>query len=151
MKTSTTTTTSAGETNSKLKLSQGLAIGALVLSILYFGNGVQGPGRGFLPITPQTFILSNAVFLFGTTALSIVAFSISVRTKSVLVSALMTANGALVTIFGIISTRNLTLLFFPGPIIPFIFGVGLLAIGLTRSAITGVQLKRRTQTAATTG
>jgi hypothetical protein len=125
--------------SSQIELSQGLAMLALVFSAIYVW-GAPAIFAGFMPLLPVPVAqVTLIVLLLGATALSIASFILSSKKKSVLVLALLTANGVLVTLFGIIASRYLTILSFPGPIIPFTFGLGLLAIGLAKGAITASQ------------
>jgi len=122
---------------------------ALVFSAIYVW-GAPAIFRGFESILPvKVSQVTLIVLLLGTTALSIASFVVSTRKKSVLVSALLIANGVLITMFGVIASSHLTYLVFPGPIIPFVFGSGLLAFGLAKSAITRKQLGQAPPTGMT--
>lgn len=107
----------------KLKVGQGLAIAALALIIIYvFGEG----------IVPRQ---ETRAFIFATSGmiLSVLALAVAPRQKSILLSALLVVNGIILTIDGLIVTRNLTVVYFPGPAIGFVFAVIVLALGITKS------------------
>ncbi|AFU59993.1 hypothetical protein Ngar_c30770 [Candidatus Nitrososphaera gargensis Ga9.2] len=80
-------------------------------------------------------------FIFATSwlILSIAAFTVVVRQKSVLVSALLVISGLILTIDGLIVTRNLTVVYFLGPAIGFIFALIVLALGIAKSVITATK------------
>ncbi|HEX7033107.1 MAG TPA: hypothetical protein VF172_08920 [Nitrososphaera sp.] len=110
----------------KLKIGQGLAIAALALILIYvFGEGV----------VPRQ---ETRAFVFATSGimLSVAAFAVAPRQKSILLSALLVVNGMILTIDGIMVTRNLTVVYFPGPATGLIFAAIVLAIGIAKSVIT---------------
>jgi predicted membrane metal-binding protein len=89
---------------------------------------------------------SSEVLKWGlVTFVTVAAFVISIRHKSIPGSVLLLANGIVMTIYGVIVTNGLSLLYFPGPIIPFIVGLGLLGIAFAKSTLTGEQLSEQKQ------
>lgn len=109
-----------------LKVAQGLAVAALALILVYvFGEGIM----------PRQ---ETRAFIFATSGmiLSMAAFAVVPRQKSILLSVLLVVNGAILTIDGLIVTRNLTVVYFPGPAIGFVFALIVLALGIAKSAIT---------------
>lgn len=104
----------------------GLAIAALALILFYvFGEG----------IVPRQ---DTRAFIFATAGmvLSIAAFAVEPRQRSVLLSALLVVNGMILTVDGLIVTRNLTVVYFPGPAIGFVFALIVLALGIAKSVLT---------------
>jgi di/tricarboxylate transporter len=61
---------------------------------------------------------------------------------SILISILLIVTGTLMAIAGVVSTRGLTLIAFPGPIIFLFFGFWIIALGIVKSIIT----RRNTRT-----
>ncbi|MEW6604914.1 MAG: hypothetical protein AB1351_09555 [Thermoproteota archaeon] len=111
-----------------LKVAQGLAVAALALILVYvFGEGIM----------PRQ---ETRAFIFATSGmiLSMAAFAVVPRQKSILLSVLLVVNGAILTIDGLIVTRNLTVVYFPGPAIGFVFALIVLALGIAKSAITAM-------------
>lgn len=114
--------------NLRLRVAQGLAIVALALIFVYvFGEG----------IVPRQ---ETRAFVFATSGmiLSVAAFAVAPRQKSILLSALLVVNGIILTIYGLIVTRNLTVVYFPGPAIGFVFAVIVLVLGIAKSAMTAM-------------
>jgi hypothetical membrane protein len=110
----------------RIRTTQGLAIAGLALILVYvFSEGIV-PGQ-----ETRAFVFASSGLI-----LSIAAFAIAVRKKSVLVSFLLVISGIILTIDGLIVTRNLTVVYFPGPAIDFIFALIVLSLGITKSAIT---------------
>ena len=110
----------------RLKVAQGLAIAASALISFYvFGEG----------IVPRQ---ETRAFIFATSGLilSIAAFAVESRQKSILLSALLVVNGMILAIDGLIVTRNLTVIYLPGPAIGFIFALIVLALGIAKSVMT---------------
>lgn len=107
-------------------VAQGLAVVALALIIVYvFGEGIM----------PRQ---ETRAFIFATSGmiLSVAAFAVVPRQKSILLSALLVVNGVILTIDGLIVTRNLTVVYFPGPAIGFVFALIVLGLGIAKSTIT---------------
>lgn len=117
--------------NSKLVLAIGLAGAALVLAL------VDAIGGSSLPVDVAT---GGIVFGLSTISFSTCAFFISLRKRSLLVSALLVASGIVITIHGVIETRNLAVIYFPGPILGVMFGLWVLALGIAKSIKTGMAI-----------
>lgn len=117
--------------NSKLVLAKGLAGAALVLAL------VDAVWSSSLPVDVAT---GGIVFGLSTISFSTTAFFISLRQKSLLVSALLVASGIAITIQGVIETRNLAVIYFPGPILGVMFGLWVLALGIAKSIKTGMAI-----------
>ncbi len=115
--------------NSKLVIAIGLAGAALVLAL------VDAIWSSSLPVDVAT---GGIVFGLSTISFSTAAFFISLRKRSVLVSALLVASGIVITIHGVIETRNLSVIYFPGPILGVVFGLWVLALGVAKSIKTGM-------------
>jgi hypothetical protein len=79
------------------------------------------------------------VFGFGAVALATAAFFVSVKRESTLVSILLIITGTLMVIAGVVSTRGLTLIWFPGPIIFLLLGFWIIALGIVMNARTRYQ------------
>lgn len=115
--------------SSKLVIAKGLAGAALVLAL------VDAVWSSFLPVDVAT---GGIVFGLSTISFSTTAFFISLRKRSLLVSALLVASGIVITVHGVIETRNLAVIYFPGPILGVIFGLWVLALGIAKSIKTGM-------------
>jgi hypothetical protein len=89
----------------------------------------------FLPVDVAT---GGIVFGLSTISFSTAAFFISLRKRSLLVSALLVASGIVITAHGVIETRNLTIVYVPGPILGVIFGLWVLALGVAKGIKTSV-------------
>lgn len=118
-------------TNSKVVAAIALAGAAFVLAL------VDALAGGSLPLDVAT---GGIVFGLTTIAFSTTAFFISLKNKSVLVSALLVASGIVITLHGVTETRNLTIIYFPGPILGFLFGLWVIALGIVKSVRTGLAL-----------
>jgi hypothetical protein len=71
-----------------------------------------------------------------------VAFALSWKKPSLLMSATLVITAALMVIDGItIGTRYFTILVLPGPIIGFTYGLAILVLGIVKSIQTGGMLK----------
>ena len=103
-----------------------LAIAGLVIFSIYFIDEAAKNGGtvgGFLPVPSP---MARGL-----------AFELSWRKPSVLVSAMLTATGALMVDDGIsIGTRYLAILTLPGPVIGFVYGLVVLALGIVKSVMT---------------
>jgi hypothetical protein len=88
-----------------------------------------------LPVDVAT---GGIIFGLSTIAFSTTAFFISLRQRSLLVSALLTASGIVITIHGVIETRNLVVIYFPGPILGVMFRLCVLALGIAKSIKAGM-------------
>lgn len=117
--------------NSKLDLAKGLAGAALVLAL------VDAIWSSFLPVDVAT---GGIVFGLSTISFSTTAFFISLRQRSLVISALLVASGIVITIHGVIETRNLTVIYLPGPILGVMFGLWVLALGIAKSIKTGMAI-----------
>lgn len=110
----------------KLKVAQGLAIAALGLILIdVFAEGIVSSDE-----------TRGLIFATSGIMLSIAAFVVAPRQKSILLSALLIVNGTILAIDGMIGTRNLTVVYFPGPAMGFIFALIVLALGIAKSAMT---------------
>lgn len=114
--------------NSKLVLAKGFAGTALVIAL------VDAIWSSFLPIDVAT---AGIVFGLSTISFSTAAFFISLRQRSLVISALLVASGIVITIHGVIETRNLAVIYLPGPILGVIFGLWVLALGIVKSMKSG--------------
>ena len=81
-------------------------------------------------------MVRGMIFGFGAVALATGAFFVSMNERSILVSILLIVTGILMGIAGVVSTRGLTLIVFPGPIIFLFFGVGIIALEIVKSIRT---------------
>lgn len=115
--------------NSKLVLAKVFAGAALVLAL------VDAIWSSSLPVDVAT---GGIVFGLSTISFSTAAFFISLRKRSLLVSALLVASGIVITAHGVIETRNLTIVYVPGPILGVIFGLWVLALGVAKGIKTSV-------------
>lgn len=117
--------------NSKLVLAKGLAGAALGLAL------ADAVWSDSLPVDVAT---GGIVFGLSTISFSTTAFFISLRKRSLLVSALLVASGIVITAHGVIETRNLAVIYFPGPILGVVFGFWVLALGVAKSIKTGMAI-----------
>lgn len=117
--------------NSKLVLAKGLAGAALVLAL------VDAIWSSSLLVYVAT---GGIVFGLSTISFSTAAFFISLRKRSLLVSALLVASGIVITAHGVIETRNLTIVYVPGPILGVMFGLWVLALGVAKGIKTSVEV-----------
>jgi hypothetical protein len=81
-------------------------------------------------------MMRGMIFGFGAVALATTAFFVSINKGSILVSILLIVTGTLMAIAGVVSTRGLTLITFPGPIIFLFLGFWIIALGIVKSIIT---------------
>ena len=113
------------------RLAKALAIAALILFLI---SGVDvatnAPGGGDL--LPLSSMVKGMIFGFGAVALATAAFFVSVKGGSILVSILLIITGTLMVIAGVVSTRGLTLIWFPGPIIFLFLGFWIIALGIVK-------------------
>jgi hypothetical protein len=116
-------------------LAKALAIAALILFLI---SGVDvatnAPGGGDL--LPLSSMVRGMIFGFGAVALATAAFFVSVKRESSLVSILLIVTGTLMVIAGVVSTRGLTLIWFPGPIIFLFLGFWIIALGIVKNVRT---------------
>lgn len=115
-------------TSPRVVAAAGLAGAALVLALF---DALAGSS---LPLDVAT---SGIVFGLTTIAFSTAAFFISRRKESVIISALIVASGIVITFHGLDGTRNLAVIYFPGPILGFLFGLWVIALGIAKSIKTG--------------
>jgi hypothetical protein len=112
-------------------LAKALAVAALILFLI---SGVDvatnAPGGGDL--LPLSSMVRGMIFGFGAVALATAAFFVSVKRESSLVSILLIVTGTLMVIAGVVSTRGLTLIWFPGPIIFLFLGFWIIALGIVK-------------------
>ncbi|MDP8886522.1 MAG: hypothetical protein M3M91_01890 [Thermoproteota archaeon] len=117
------------------RLAKALAIAALILFLI---SGVDvatnAPGGGDL--LPLSSMVRGMIFGFGAVALATAAFFVSVKRESSLVSILLIVTGTLMVIAGVVSTRGLTLIWFPGPIIFLFLGFWIIALGIVKNVRT---------------
>jgi hypothetical protein len=117
------------------RLAKALAIAALILFLI---SGVDvatnAPGGGDL--LPLSSMVRGMIFGFGAVALATAAFFVSVKRESSLVSILLIVTGTLMVIAGVVSTRSLTLIWFPGPIIFLFLGFWIIALGIVKNVRT---------------
>jgi hypothetical protein len=81
-------------------------------------------------------MVRGMIFGFGAAPLATAAFFVSLNKGSPLVSILLIVTGALMAIAGVVSTRGLTLIWFPGPIIFLFLGFWIIALGIVKSIMT---------------
>ena len=116
------------------RLAKALAIAALVLFLI---SGVDvatnAAGGDLLPLSTM---VRGMIFGFGAVALATAAFFLSITRGSILISILLIVTGTLMATAGVVSTRGLTLIAFPGPIIFFFLGFWIIALGIVKSIIT---------------
>ena len=116
-------------------MAKALAVAALILFLI---SGVDvatnAPGGGDL--LPLSSMVRGMIFGFGAVALATAAFFVSVKRGSILVSILLVVTGTLMVIAGVVSTRGLTLIWFPGPIIFLFLGFWIIALGIVKNVRT---------------
>ena len=117
------------------RLAKALAIAALVL-FLISGVDVATNTAGGGDLLPLSSMVRGIIFGFGAVALATAAFFVSINERSILVSILLIVTGTLMAIVGVVSTRGLTLIAFPGPIIFLFFGFWIIALGIVKSIMT---------------
>ena len=117
------------------RLAKALSVAALILFLI---SGVDvatnAPGGGDL--LPLSSMVRGMIFGFGAVALATAAFFVSVKRESSLVSILLVVTGTLMVIAGVVSTRGLTLIWFPGPIIFLFLGFWIIALGIVKNVRT---------------
>jgi hypothetical protein len=118
-----------------VRLAKALAIAALVL-FLVSGVDVATKAAGGGDLLPLNSMMRGMIFGFGAVALATTAFFVSINKGSILVSILLIVTGTLMAIAGVVSTRGLTLITFPGPIIFLFLGFWIIALGIVKSIIT---------------
>ena len=116
-------------------MAKALSVAALILFLI---SGVDvatnAPGGGDL--LPLSSMVRGMIFGFGAVALATAAFFVSVKRESSLVSILLIVTGTLMVIAGVVSTRGLTLIWFPGPIIFLFLGFWIIALGIVKNVRT---------------
>ena len=124
-------------TNLNLLVTRGLLIGSLILIVVYLVGDPVVPSR------------EDRAFYFAAPAIvmSIIAFGISFREKSVFVSVLLVINGIILVADGIIVNYNYLIAgYLPSQASGFILALVVLGIGIVKSIMTF----RKTQTTKTT-
>jgi hypothetical protein len=114
--------------------------GLPIFSIYFIDELAKNSGTvgGFLPISSP--LIRGFAFELPTLALSAASFALSWRRFSVLFPIVLLATGVLMVIDGIaIGTRYFTVLNLPGPLIGFIYGLVVLALGITKLVTTARQ------------
>jgi hypothetical protein len=114
-------------TNLKLVAAKGLLIVALILIVIYLIGD---------PIVP---FKENRAFYFAAPAIvmSIVAFGISFREKSIFVSILLVINGIILVVDGIIVSYNYLIAgYFASQASGFVLALVVLGIGIIKSVMT---------------
>ena len=128
---------------SRHALARVLAVSGLVIFLIYFIDEIAKEGGsvgGFLPIANP--MARGLAFQLSPLILSAAAFALSWKKASLLVSSALVVTGALMVIDGITTgTRYFTVLIVPGPIIGFVYGLAILALGLVKSIKTALTLK----------
>lgn len=123
-------------TNLKLVITKGLLIVALILIVIYLTGD---------PIVP---FKENRAFYFAAPAIvmSIVAFGISFREKSIFVSILLVINGIILVVDGIIVSYNYLIAgYFASQASGFVLALVVLGVGIVKSIMTF----RKTETKTT--
>jgi hypothetical protein len=114
------------------RLAKALAIVALILFLISgLDVATNAAGGDLLPLSSM---VRGVIFGFGAVALATAAFFVSMKERSSLVSILLIVTGALMAIAGVVSTRGLTLILFPGPILFLFFGFRVIALGIVKRA-----------------
>jgi hypothetical protein len=128
---------------SRLALARVLAVAGLAIFLIYYLDEIAKDGGsvgGFLPIASP--MARGLAFQLIPLILSGMAFALSWRRPSILISALLTATGLLMVIDGMTTgTRFFTNLAVPGPVIGFVYGIAVLVLGIVKSLRTGLALK----------
>jgi hypothetical protein len=117
------------------RLANALVIAALIL-FLISGIDVATSATGGGDLLPLSSMVRGMIFGFGAVATATAAFFISVNRGSTLVSILLIVTGILMAIAGMVSTRGLTLIWFPGPIIFLFLGFWVIALGIVKNVRT---------------
>ena len=118
------------------RLAKALAIAAIILFLISGVDVVTNAAGGQL--LGLSTMARGMIFGFGAVALATAVFFVSMRQGSILISILLIVTGTLMAmaIAGVVSTRGLTLIAFPGPIIFLFFGFWIIALGIVKSIIT---------------
>jgi hypothetical protein len=120
------------------RLAKALAIAALIL-FLVSGIDVAINAVGVGDLSPLSSMVRGMIFGFGAVALATAAFFVSINkgsSSSSLVAILLIVTGALMAIAGVVSTRGLTLIWFPGPVIFLFLGFWLIVLGIVKNVRT---------------
>jgi len=117
------------------RLAKALAIAALIL-FLISGIDVATNAAGGGDLLSLSSMVRGMIFGFGAVAVATAAFFVSVNRGSILVSILLIVTGTLMAIAGMVSTRGLTLIWFPGSIIFLFLGFWLIALGIVKNVRT---------------
>lgn len=117
------------------RLAKALAMAALIL-FLISGIDVATNAAGGGDLLSLGSMVGGMIFGFGAVAVATAAFFVSVNRGSILVSILLIVTGTLMAIAGMVSTRGLTLIWFPGPIIFLFLGFWLIALGIVKNVRT---------------
>lgn len=116
------------------RLAKVLAVAALILFLISgIDVATNAAGGDLLPLSSM---VRGMIFGFGAVAVATAAFFVSMNRGSILVSILLTVTGTLMAIAGMVSTRGLTLIWFPGPIIFLFLGFWLIALGIVKNVRT---------------
>lgn len=116
------------------RLAKALAIAALILFLISgIDVATNATGGDLLPLSSM---VRGMIFGFGAVAVATAAFFVSMNRGSILVSILLIVTGTLMAIAGMVSTRGLTLIWFPGPIIFLFLGFWLIALGIVKNVRT---------------
>lgn len=129
--------------NSKHKLSVGLAMATLVVTLIFFASSILLMQSWFASLVAQAGLeleSSARVFIIISMVLSIGAFITSWKQRSFLVAGLLAASGAIVMIHPLtttlmhqhMSTEHLMNMVNGGPILGIISGLGILGLGVTK-------------------
>ncbi|HEY9407353.1 MAG TPA: hypothetical protein VIP53_07900 [Nitrososphaera sp.] len=116
------------------RLAKVLAVAALILFLISgIDVATNAAGGDLLPLSSM---VRGMIFGFGAVAVATAAFFVSMNRGSILVSILLIVTGTLMVIAGMVSTRGLTLIWFPGPIIFLFLGFWLIALGIVKNVRT---------------
>lgn len=116
------------------RLAKVLAVAALILFLISgIDVATNAAGGDLLPLSSM---VRGMIFGFGAVAVATAAFFVSMNRGSILVSILLIVTGTLMAIAGMVSTRGLTLIWFPGPIIFLFLGFWLIALGIVKNVRT---------------
>ena len=133
--------------DSKLLVAKVLAVAGLaIFAVYYIDEAAKGGGTagGFLPVASP--MIRGLAFQLSTLTLSAAAFAISWDKPSLLVSTILVAVGILMVVDGITTgTRYFTILVLPGPVIGFIYGLAVLALGIVKGIKTGMAMRVATK------
>lgn len=135
-------------TDSRLALAQRLAIAGLIVFVIYHVDEVAKASgtAGFLPIASP--MIRGLLFELSTLALAAAAFVLSWSKPSIIVSLVLVVTGVLMVWDGIaIGTTYFTVLVVPGPVVGFIYGVAVFALGIAKGISTGIAMRTATTVA----